>query len=977
MDKRSGLKPGDLLAFPGLACLIESEIGRGSNAIVYRGWYEDGHHAGERHEVLIRELFPLHPRGAVFRDEAGNITCAPEGRETFDMHRRSFEAGNAAHLALLRTRPDEVGANLNTFGLNNTLYTVMGASGGRPLAAAADGPAARLRPLTERMLKLLDALEVFHQGGLLHLDIAPDNVLLVGAGRRERVLLIDYNSCLRIGDAARRQPVISSVKPGYTAPEIRGRKLGELCPATDLYSVAAVFFRLLTGVPLTPFQMTRPRPPEVGDCPCLRDAPQTVRSWVRHILVRGLCALPARRYACVEAMREDLQELLDRIDGVGITHWALWEAGRHNVDRWIWENPSLGFMRDPEAVYPANAEGDDGVMPVEARVEALMSQGGESALLVAGGGMGKSTALLKAAFGQPRQYVPARPAIAYIPLYGWREGSGDYVLDRVLETLRFKPQTHSYDDARQALLALLDQPLRERGQEAPVLLLLLDGMNEAAGERKPLIDEIVRLSRMRGVRILATSRVDEESLPFRRLKLVPLRETDIRATLSGAGLLMPQAPQLRELLRVPLMLSIFVASSRAGQRQPGVRTQDELMRAWFEALKEKELATQPENAGARWQIEVATDLVLPAMAREMGRKQRALSDAELLPVVERCYRLFGSRLLCRAFPRWIGRSAAVRGGAKNAEEWYGRIVHDLLWKRLGLLLRDEQGRCQASHQRIGDYLIGVDRENRRRLDRLKWLRRGVYGAVAILALGAAAASYRAWVVPALRAAGGAAAAPYEEALAQTVFESALDAYVTAGLQCENLGDLLTGATQAPERLEQRVEDYSLNNAPGVFSADEALARLSDMLASGDVMPWSGLPMDGRACERLLEKPGELGARYVDIAEILLSLVRDEGADSGRSAQYVRLVRELLEADARMVADLYALACEPHLVGPYAGDGGSTKGGMAPAMLIPMVNRQAQAAAGLTQQQLQADIEALDQSRDALLDAILRYGRDAG
>ena len=41
MDYRKALTAGNVLDFPGMSCTIETEIGRGSNAIVYRGSYPD------------------------------------------------------------------------------------------------------------------------------------------------------------------------------------------------------------------------------------------------------------------------------------------------------------------------------------------------------------------------------------------------------------------------------------------------------------------------------------------------------------------------------------------------------------------------------------------------------------------------------------------------------------------------------------------------------------------------------------------------------------------------------------------------------------------------------------------------------------------------------------------------------------------------------------------------------------------------
>lgn len=97
---------------------------------------------------------------------------------------------------------------------------------------------------------------------------------------------------------------------------------------------------------------------------------------------------------------------------------------------------------------------------------------------------------------------------------------------------------------------------------------------------------------------------------------------------------------MRELLRTPLMLSIFLQSARAEGRQLSISTQEELLNAYFGALLDKELQGLPVGTDTRWQIDAAMSFVLPSITRELQRKGRALEDAELLPVVERCYRLF-------------------------------------------------------------------------------------------------------------------------------------------------------------------------------------------------------------------------------------------------------------------------------------------------------------------------------------------------
>ena len=977
MDKREAFASGTILDFPGLQCEITEEIGRGSNAVVYRGWYRDHHDTGLKHDVLIKELFPLHPKGAIYRAPDGRICRTEEGMAAWELHRRSFENGNAAHLALLQRHPDEIGANFNTYALNDTLYTVLGFSGGRSLEQELSGPARALRPLAERMLKLLDALEAFHGADLLHLDIAPDNILLMGTGRRERLMLIDYNSCMSQESARGGIAGSYSVKPGYTAPEIRGGRLGEIGPASDLYSVTAVFFHAITGAPLTPFQMSRPAPPDVSGCPCMEAEPETVRSWTRQILRRGLHTLPARRYSSVAGMRADLEELLDRIDGVGITHSALWEAGRRNVERAVRENASMAFIRDADKLFPSNAELDGLIAPVGEQLGQVIGAG-DNALMIAGGGMGKTTAMLRLALEQTKGYAPDRPAIAYLSLYGWQAGERDYILNRLLETLRFKAETRSFEDARKALLELLDQPIQGREGARPLLMLMLDGLNEVSGDRQMLIDEILRLSAMRGVGIVAATRADETALPFRRLTLARLTQRDVGDALSRAGLLMPDSAQMVQLLRTPLMLSIFIQSSLAEERQLRVDSQEELMAAYFASLKQKEIASRPEDGDERWQVEAAMDFVLPALAREIDRKRRALTDAELLPTVEWCYRLLGSRLMPVSFPQWIGRSAAIRGDAENAEGWYGRVVHDILWKRMGLLIRDDQGRYQTSHQIIGEYLMDADRGNRQRVRRVRWMRQGMAAAVALVVLVTGTLAYR-LTRP----------TPYDAAMAEQVFSEAMEAYMTAGLQCEELNDLVACAEESPDRYDGQLERYDAQNDPAALSPQAALERLNAMLATGEVIPWSGKPMNQESCEALLSLPEQMSASYAAIAARLAAMLADENVDAGYLKEYVASVIELIRKDARIAACLYVLTCKPHLTGKYRqtrdepgtfvltgtpgpdGEGGSAPVGDADyAVYIPLAQEQAQAAQDMTEAELMDDLQALSQERGALLETVM-------
>ena len=86
MDHRQALPPGTVLPFPSMSCTLDIELGRGSNAIVYMGSYPDLLNREEHHTVLIKELFPFHPKAAVFRGENGVISRAPEAQEIGRAH---------------------------------------------------------------------------------------------------------------------------------------------------------------------------------------------------------------------------------------------------------------------------------------------------------------------------------------------------------------------------------------------------------------------------------------------------------------------------------------------------------------------------------------------------------------------------------------------------------------------------------------------------------------------------------------------------------------------------------------------------------------------------------------------------------------------------------------------------------------------------------------------------------------------------
>ena len=228
MDERKPFDEHSILNFPVMPCTVKTLLGKGSNAIVYTGEYPDLEQPSLKHQVLIKELFPFQERGLIAREPDGSIRCDPTAWEEMTLHRLSFQRASQVHLALKQAHPSLVDENINTFSLNNTLYTVLGFSGGRTLEADMTRTGSGMQSLlllAKRLQKILLELELFHASGFLHLDISPDNILLIGNGKRERISIIDYNSVHTLEEIRQKRDVYFSAKKGYTAAEVlKGRR---------------------------------------------------------------------------------------------------------------------------------------------------------------------------------------------------------------------------------------------------------------------------------------------------------------------------------------------------------------------------------------------------------------------------------------------------------------------------------------------------------------------------------------------------------------------------------------------------------------------------------------------------------------------------------------------------------------------------------------------------------------------------------
>ena len=726
---RQARAAGSILTLGGIPYRLDAVEGWGSSAIVYQASYPDSLNAQARHHVFIKELFPL-GKGGIYRDREGNIRCDPEEADRMELYRQRFFQGNQANLDLLSRAPQGASGNLNSYEAYGTYYSVLAVHGGKNLKDLLDHKGTfSLREAAVILEKVLDALELFHQNDLLHLDISPDNILLLP----QQALLIDYNSvwdtrCTDFSDFS------FSQKEGYTAPEVRLQNTAEIGYATDLYSCCAVFFHLLAGRRLKEEETVGSGMPQrlsAALAKPLKEVSATAAAKTIQLLCRGLHTLSRKRYPSVRAMREDLEELVRRIDGKGITHSALWESSRGAwMRRKGKESPYLDQM----------VRGPEGDMDRPALAAALSR--GDCCLLTGPGGMGKSRLLEELWRSGTAVYRPDRPVFWYLALKDYQEsgGASGFLRQSILNGLRFSPQQPTYQDALHQLEELFDR-VGPGGQVSVVVLL--DGLNEAGPRQEPLLQEIEGLSKRPGVGVVVTHRSDgvrDYGLSgFRPLTLLPLRREQVDRQLEDAGQTAPEDEALRTLLTNPMMLFLYLEAQSAGPDQPESKpptSMEELVARYLEQLGQRAARADAGSQEKQLCSRYILHHLLPDIAAEMARQKKTLlTFGRLCAIADKSYRNLRSASFGAAFPAYRGKSRLMLAGIHGPAEWYDLAVREQLIDRFALLTETAGGHYGLRHDNFQAVLAREAGDNRRRFRLGLWRAWRVRGA-AILAAAA-------------------------------------------------------------------------------------------------------------------------------------------------------------------------------------------------------------------------------------------------
>ncbi len=255
-DNTHALKPYTILSGK---YLVGNVIGEGGFGITYIGY-----DLNLEMKIAIKEFYP---NGFVTRES--DVTSIVTGYTTNDPEQyqkwKDSFVREARNLAKFSDLPGIVHVR-DFFQENNTAYIVMEYVEGETLKDYLKKHSGRLsvRETLDMMEPIIRSLSKVHEGGIIHRDISPDNIMIESGGEMK---LIDFGAAREFEEGNERSMSVL-LKPGY-APEEQYRTKGEQGPWTDVYALSATIYRCITGVkPVESMERMRKdelkRPSELG-----------------------------------------------------------------------------------------------------------------------------------------------------------------------------------------------------------------------------------------------------------------------------------------------------------------------------------------------------------------------------------------------------------------------------------------------------------------------------------------------------------------------------------------------------------------------------------------------------------------------------------------------------------------------------------------------------------------------------------------
>ena len=182
-----------------------------------------------------------------------------------------------------------------------------------------------LRKLLRRFVNVCNAIDYAHTRGVLHRDIKPANVIV---GKHGETLVVDWGLAKVMGKTEpgsasdERTMVLTSVgagaetlpgslvgTPAYMSPEQAAGDLARVGPRSDVYSLGATLYCLLTGRrPFTEEGLARVlQAVQKGDFPPPRSVDRTIAPELQAVCLMAMALKPEGRYISPRMLAEEIE----------------------------------------------------------------------------------------------------------------------------------------------------------------------------------------------------------------------------------------------------------------------------------------------------------------------------------------------------------------------------------------------------------------------------------------------------------------------------------------------------------------------------------------------------------------------------------------------------------------------------------------------------------------------------------------------
>jgi eukaryotic-like serine/threonine-protein kinase len=178
------------------------------------------------------------------------------------------------------------------------------------------------RKLLRRFLDVCNAIDYAHSRGVIHRDLKPANIIL---GKHGETLVVDWRLAKMVGRAdpsvgeqtiapsssgsSETLPGSALGTPAYMSPEQAGGDLDRLGPRSDVYSLGATLYCLLTGKP--PFDGDDIgeilRKVQAGDVRAPREIDPSLDKALEAVCLKAMATKAADRYASCRALADDVE----------------------------------------------------------------------------------------------------------------------------------------------------------------------------------------------------------------------------------------------------------------------------------------------------------------------------------------------------------------------------------------------------------------------------------------------------------------------------------------------------------------------------------------------------------------------------------------------------------------------------------------------------------------------------------------------